>query len=104
MASLRLKPKEPRRPTDSNDGFICSAVFLTREHLLTAASCIVRTGTFWSFNQLNIVAGTRIRDIGEAEITLPIRDILVNPSYSSHFMSNNIAIIYVKFSIFLFNS
>lgn len=97
MASLRLKPNEPRRPSDSNNGFICSAVFLTREHLLTAASCVVRTGTFWSFSQLHVVAGTRLRGVEEAEINLPIRDILVNPSYSTRYMFNNVAIIYVKF-------
>ena len=97
MASLRLKPTEPRRPTDSNNGFICSAVFLTREHLITAASCVVRQGTFWSFSQLDVVAGTRLRGAGAAEMILPIRDILVNPSYSTRFMFNNVAIIFVRF-------
>lgn len=102
MASLRLKPTETRRPSDSSNGFICSAVFLTREHLITSASCVLRTGTFWSFNQLQIVAGTRLRSVGDAEITLPIKDIIVNPSYSTRFMINNIAIIYVKFKNIIF--
>lgn len=101
MASLRLKPNEPRRPSDSNNGFICSAVFLTREHLLTAASCVVRRGTFWSFSQLHVEAGTRVRGVEESEITLPIKDILVNPSYSTRYMFNNVAIMYVKFIIIL---
>ncbi|CAO1366848.1 unnamed protein product [Diamesa tonsa] len=96
MASLRLKPTEPRRPSDSYNGFICSAVFLTREHLLTAASCVVRAGTFWSFSQLDVVAGTRLRGVEVAEMTLPIRDILVDPSYSTTFMFNNIAIIFLQ--------
>ena len=95
MASIRLRPEQPRERF--NNGYICSAIFITREHLITAASCISKQGTFWAFSQLSVTAGTSFRTGTETTVTRGIRNILLHPDYSFNGLQNNIAIVLVSF-------
>lgn len=96
LASIRLRPEQPRE--QFNHGYICSAIFITNEHLITVASCISQRGTFWDFNQLSITAATSFRTESETTLTRGIRNILLHPGYSFSGLQNNIAIIFVSFS------
>lgn len=63
MASLRLKALD----LPYGKGHICGAVFITRQHLLTAAVCIVRIDKDYAPNELEVVAGVRSRyDVSHA--------------------------------------
>lgn len=95
MASIRLRPEQPRERF--NFGFICSAIFITKEHLITAASCISQHLTFWAFNQLSVTAGTSFRTETEVTLTRGIRNVILHPTYSFNELQNNIAIVFVSF-------
>lgn len=94
IASIRLRPEQPRERF--NNGYICSAIFITREHLITAASCISQRGTFWAFSQLSVTAGTIFRSETETTLTRGIRNAVLHPSYSFNGLQNNIAIVFVS--------
>ncbi|CAO1306208.1 unnamed protein product [Diamesa serratosioi] len=93
IASIRLRPEQPRERF--NNGYICTAIFITREHLITAASCISQQGTFWAFNQLSITAGTSFRSEFETTLTRGIRYVILHPLYSFSGQQNNIAIVFL---------
>lgn len=95
MASIRLRPEQPRERF--NSGFLCSAIFITREHLITVASCISQRLTFWAFNQLSVTAGTTFRTETEITLTRGIRNVILHPTYSFSELQNNIAIVFVSF-------
>ncbi|CAO1360598.1 unnamed protein product [Diamesa hyperborea] len=93
IASIRLRPEQPRERF--NNGYICTAIFITREHLITVASCISQRGTFWDMSQLSVTAGTSFRTATETTITRGIRNILLHPGYSFSGLQNNIAIVFL---------
>jgi secreted trypsin-like serine protease len=57
MASLRRKDLE----SPYGNGHLCGAVFITRQHLLTAAVCVVRIDKDYRADELIVVAGVRNR-------------------------------------------
>lgn len=57
MASLRLKALD----SPYGKGHVCGAVFITRQHLLTAAVCVIRITRDYTADELEIVAGVRNR-------------------------------------------
>ena len=94
IASIRLRPEQPRELF--NQGYLCTAIFITNEHLITAASCVSQRGTFWDFSQLSVTAGTSFRTETETTLTRGIRNILLHPGYSFSRLENNIAIVFVS--------
>lgn len=95
MASLRLTE------IDSPFGFghICGAVFITRQVLLTAAVCVVKIDRDYRADELQIVAGSRMRYADTGAYRLSIEKIYVHSQYQRFpvmGMDGNVAIIVVS--------
>lgn len=94
MASLRLLSEDMNK--QFGYGHFCGGVFISRQHVLTLASCLQRSRIVYSF-ELQIVGGTRYRyDNTDANI-LFASQIVIHPGYSTTEIPNNLAIIFVSF-------
>lgn len=94
MASLRLKAID----FPYGNGHICGAVFITRQHLLTAAVCVVKIDRNIRADELEVVAGTRLRYDDTNAHRLAVAQVVVPLEYERFpvmGMDGNVAILTV---------
>lgn len=99
MASIRLQSQEISEKFGY--GHFCGGVFISKQHILTLASCLSRSSVITAA-EIQIVGGTRYRyDDTYAQLYLISRYIL-HPDYDVSDLRNNLAILFVSiFSTYL---
>jgi secreted trypsin-like serine protease len=98
MASLRLKAID----SPYGSGHICGAVFITRQHLLTAAVCVVKIDRDIRADELEVVAGTRLRYDDNNAHRLAVAQVIVPLEYQRFpvmGMDGNLAILTVTINL-----
>lgn len=95
MASLRLKAFD----SPYGNGHVCGAVFVTRQHLLTSAVCVVKVNRDYTADELEIVAGVRNRYDMSGAHKFDVSRIYYRPEYQRFpvlGMDGNVAILMVR--------
>lgn len=80
-------------------GHICGGVFLSRQHILTVATCVKRSENALDTNQLEIISGTRYRYDDTSARKYSVNRVFVHPDFNINSIPNNVAVIYVSFRI-----
>lgn len=94
MVSIRRASQETA-DLQFGQGHICGGVILSRNHILTAASCIQIRERIPDEDIL-IIAGTRYRYDAAGAERHTVRNITVHPHYTFNPLNNNLAIILVR--------
>jgi len=89
MASLRLVASEVNKTLGY--GHFCGAVFVSRRHLVTLASCLDKQPS-----EIQIVAGTRYRYEEVSKVNLTAERFVIHSGYTAKNLPNNVAIIVVS--------
>lgn len=97
MASIRLKSEELNK--NFGYGHFCGGVFVTRQHVLTLATCLSRTRLIDPF-ELEIVAGTRYRYDDSQAYVYYVTKYVLHPDFTNKNIPDNVAIIFVSFKCF----
>lgn len=77
------------------NGHICGGVVISRNHILTAASCIQIRENRIPTSEIFVIAGTRYRYVNDKNVRSAARNISIHPNYSFDPLMNNLAIIEV---------
>lgn len=93
MASIRLRSQEASGKFGF--GHFCGGVFVSRQHVLTLASCLSRSEVIDSI-ELEIVAGTRYRYDALNAQTYLISKFVLHPDFAVKGIPNNLAILFVS--------
>lgn len=98
MASIRLLSQEVSEKFGY--GHFCGGVYLSRQHILTLASCLSRSSVITPF-EIQIISGTRYRYDETYAKSYLISRYTLHPDYDVTDLRNNVAIIFVSFLAFL---
>lgn len=93
MVSIRRSTLETVAEHFGN-GHICGGVILSRNHILTVASCFEISNIQIPVDEIFIIAGSRYRYIQDGSVQRDSRRITIHPDYALD-PSNNLAIIEV---------
>ena len=93
MVSIRLLSQELNEKFGY--GHFCNGVFISRQHILTLASCLKRTSVITPA-EIQIIAGTRYRYDDTYARSYPISSYTLHPDYTVSDLRNNVAILTVS--------
>jgi len=93
MASIRLRNQEMTERFGY--GHFCAGVYVSRQHILTLASCLSRSSVIMP-EEIEVIGGTRYRyDNSYAKVYL-INRITLHPDYAVTDLRNNVAILFLN--------
>lgn len=99
MVSIRRSSQEVTSNHFGN-GHICGGVVISRNHVLTAASCLETRITRVPHVDIIVIAGTRYRYDAAGTERRELRNVSIHPGYTTDPLHNNLAIIEVNLEKF----